>query len=260
MAKSDVKMENEETSGGIFHPLKELAQKIPSQKDAILVASFGRAGSTLIYDAVNEAMARSRFGISASAFQKITRDVAMDLPNCELRSGVVYKTHDYPDSLAGRQKVRGIFLFGSAEEAALSVHAQKAARSEDWVKLHFEHLRRPYRYDDLLQEDVLGFRDQCVAWMSFEGVPVLCLRYEGLWDNLDKISEFCGLDVRLPERRERAPKKVEPEVLERARAVYGPLDDELAKLPDCFVASPEFGARLKLRDVADTSSNTKESQ
>ncbi|GGB26460.1 hypothetical protein [Allosediminivita pacifica] len=239
---------------------KEFVQSLPTKRDAIVVASFGRAGSTLVYDAVAEAMAQHRYHAAGGLSLKVAKDEAFDLGARKLRPGVVYKTHDYPDVLSGKKNVRALFLFGSAEEAALSVHAQKAARSEDWVKLHFEHLRRPYRYDDLLQEDVLGFRDQCVAWMSFEGVPVLCLRYEGLWDNIDTISEFCGLDVRLPKRRERAPKKVEPEALERARAVYGPLDNELAKLPDCFVASPEFGSRLKLRDVADTSSNTKEAQ
>lgn len=221
------------------------AQALPTSKDGLVVASFGRAGSTLVYDALAEGMARHRFGRESDTALRIVKDGAFDLGAQTLRPGVVYKTHDYPEILAGRSNLRAVFLFGSAVDAALSVHAQKEARSEAWVREHFEHLRRPYRYDELLKEDVLGFRDQCVAWMGFEEIPVLCLRYEGLWDNAETISEFCGLDVRLPERRARAPKQVDPELLATVQEVYGPIDEDLAKLPDCFTAAPEYGARMR---------------
>lgn len=111
---------------------------------------------------------------------------------------------------------------------------RKEARSEEWVCEHFKHLRRPYRYDDLLREDVLGIRDQCVAWMGCEAIPVLCLRYETLWEHADALYEFTGLDVQLPERRPRAAKQVDPALMETAMNVYGPIDSDVSQLPDCL--------------------------
>lgn len=223
---------------------KGFLQTLPTDKDALVVASFGRAGSTLIYDALVDAMARRRFGMAHGVLHKAVEDRAFGLGYSPLRPGVIYKTHAHPTPLIGRRRVRAVFLFGSAVDAALSVHAQKDLRGEDWVKMHFEHLHRPYRYDDLLKADVLGIRDQCIAWMGFEDVPVLCMRYEGLWDNARQLSEFCGLEVKLPTRRARTPKVISPDAMAAARNVYGPLDEDMAKLPDCFVAAATFGEQM----------------
>lgn len=228
-------------------PFKTLAQCIPTDRDAIIVASFGRAGSTLVYDSLSRGMARQRFGSECYPARKFACDPAFDLQAQSLRPGVVYKTHDYPEALKTGNRARAIFMFGSAIEAAISVYSQKATRGEEWVKLHFEHLRRSYRYDDLLKEDVLGFRDQCVRWMGYVNVPVLCVRYEGLWDNVDTLSEFCGFKVQLPLRRPRAPKKLDPQLLASTKAVYGQLDRDMSPLPDCFLAAPQYGSKMRLK-------------
>ncbi len=223
---------------------KSALQKIPSPHDAIVVASFGRAGSTLIYDAVVNAMAKAKPALPYSLAQKLVQSDAFDPPMPVFRKGVVYKTHAYPDLLEGQANVRAIFLFGSAVETALSVHAQKTLRGEGWVKRHFDHLRRPYDYENLLKSDVLGLRDQCIAWMGAETHPVLCLRYEGLWENTDRISEFCGLNIRLPVKRRRTRKDIAPDLLAAAQRVYSPIDEDLARLPDCFIAESRIGRML----------------
>ncbi len=224
---------------------KEVVNHLPTRADAIVITSFGRAGSTLVFDAVTEALARARFGTDASFAQRITRDPAFADDLGHLHPGVVYKSHRYPNVLEGRERVRAVFLFGSTMDAALSVHAQKSLRGEGWVKQHFEHLQRPYRYDALLSEDVLGFREQCIAWMGYQKAPVLCMRYEGLWDNQDKLSKFCGLDISLPPRRERDKKQVDATLLDAAKGIYGPIDDDLARLPDCFEAAPEYADMMR---------------
>ncbi len=225
-------------------PAKRAAQRLPTGRDTIVVASFGRAGSTLVYKALNEGMARARFGTDAYVARKVVRDYAFDLTTCPMRPGVVYKSHDYPENLAQSDGVRAVFLFGSTVDAALSAYTQKDQLGEAWIRQHFQHLRRPYRYDELLVEDVLGFRDQCLSWMGFEGCPVLCMRYEGLWDNANLLSEFTGLDIRMPKRRARSEKDVSPELVALAEESYGPLDAALARLPDAFVAQPKYAALL----------------
>lgn len=219
---------------------------LPTAHPALVVASFGRAGSTVVWDALRMAMARARLGPLASTNPEVCSGLAFNFPQGDaLRPGIVYKTHDYPDMMVASRRVRAVFLFGSAVEAALSVHEQKALRGEGWVRQHFHHLHRPYRYDALLDADVLGMRDQCVAWMGYTASPVLCLRFEALWDNVDRLSEFCGLEVRLPARKPRKTKEVSPDLLARAKATYAPLDAALAALPDCFEAAPDYARRLR---------------
>ena len=221
-------------------PAKRIAQRLPTNIDKIVVASFGRAGSTLVFDALIAAVARKRFNSDAYLPRKIVKDYAFDLSSEKLRPGVVYKTHDYPKHLLGQEGVRAVFLFGSATDAALSARIQMSIRGETWVRKHFQHLRRPYRFEDLLREDVLGFHEQCVAWMGFTYAQVLCLRYECLWDNATTLSQFTGLDVRLPARRARNANQVSPDQKVLAHETYGPLDFKLAQLPDAFIAGPEY--------------------
>ena len=225
---------------------KNYMQRLPTRHGPIVVASFGRAGSTLVYDAVVEAMSRKRFGTTHDFAQRIIRDVAYDRPPKKFRAGAVYKTHLNPEILSGKG-LRAIFMFGSAENAALSVHAQIHLKGEDWVKQHFKHLQRAYRIDRILQEDVLGFQDQCAAWMGYQHIPVLCLRYETLWNNLDKLSAFCNLDIALPQYRQRTQPKLELHQKEHARSTYQPLDNILAKLPNCFIADPKFSHMITAR-------------
>lgn len=225
--------------------IKRRVQSLRKGQDAIVVASFGRAGSTLIYTAVTEAMASAQYGRCTRLTRRLSQDDDFDLPPTKFRSGVVYKTHDYPTFLDSPGGIRGIFLFGSALDAALSVHAQKDLRGEDWVQRHFDHLRRPYRYDDIFKEDVLGFREQCISWMGCDKVPILCLRYEDLWDNVDQISKFCGVEVTLPERRARKSKDVPSENMLATQQVYGPIDAALARLPGAFIAAPKYADMMR---------------
>lgn len=225
--------------------IKRSVQSLRKGHDAIVVASFGRAGSTLIYDAATDAMANAQYGRCNRLTRRLSQDDEFDLPPTKFHAGVVYKTHDHATFLDTSKGVRSIFLFGSALDAALSVHEQKDLRGEDWVKSHFQHLRRPYRYDDLFKEDVLGFRDQCISWMGYDKAPVLCLRYEDLWDNVDQISEFCGTEITLPERRARKQKDVPSENLRAAQQVYGSVDDALARLPGAFVAAPKYADMMR---------------
>lgn len=227
--------------------IKKTLQMWPTRLTALVVSSFGRAGSTLVYNAVAEATTKARFGVINKYTLRITMDQIFESPPEILRPGVVYKTHDYPEMLLGRGPVKSVFLFGSAVDAALSVHAQQSVRGEDWVRSHFKHLRRPYRYNEIFHHDVLGFRDQCISWMGFQESPVLCIRYESLWENVDKLSEFCGVSVSLPERRMRAKKDANPKLIEGARRIYGPLDKDMASLPDCFLAHPKYMEMVKLK-------------
>ncbi|MEM9880564.1 MAG: hypothetical protein AAF862_14935, partial [Pseudomonadota bacterium] len=200
---------------------KSAFQRLPTDLDTILVASFGRAGSTLVFEAVSKALAAQRFFLPQSFSKRLVRDHdTFFLSMGSLKRGVVYKTHDYPSSLNGNlDRVKAIFLFGSAVDAALSVYQQKQTHGEDWIKLHFQHLRQPYRFNDLFKEDVLGLEEQCRAWMTCTSIPVLCMRYETLWTSTDALSQFCGTTIELPEKRARKPKHINADLLKLANSI-----------------------------------------
>lgn len=215
---------------------KRIYRMIPSDRPAIIQASYGRSGSTLVYNALAEAMSVARFGRKRS----FVWDESWTLGEKALRRGMVYKTHDYPGALAGRDDLRTVFVFGTATDAALSVVMQEKERGRAWIDEHLDHLKAPGTFDDLLTYDSLGIGAQLEAWATFDQSPVLCLRYEALWDSVDTLRAFTGLPVELPERRERSQKTVPAETVSAVEAVYGPIDDRLARLPDVFRSGPEI--------------------
>ena len=236
-------MKRKELSARALYALKRAVQTaVPTRHPALIVASFGRSGSTVLASAVTQAMARARFGPAARPARWFVRDWVLDTPGMTLRRGVVYHTHHQPhDVLSPACPTRVLFAFGTASDSILSVYGQRP----EWIRQHFIHLGQPSAPERLLEADVLGYTGQCVAWMGCQSAPVLCVRYETMWDNVDRIAEFCGLPVVLPARRARAPKPADPRIVEKARAVHADLDAALASLPDIFVAAPEFAARVR---------------
>lgn len=120
-----VAQSRQDFSSRTLRVLKRTVQKLPTSLDGVVVASFGRAGSTVVYGALSEAMARRRFLVGGRSSAKIVKAGSWFLDAQALNPGVIYKTHDYPDALSGKRNLRAVFLFGSTIDAALSVYEQK---------------------------------------------------------------------------------------------------------------------------------------
>jgi len=230
-----------EDNSEIKTKIKRLAQRIiPNTKEPILVSSFGRAGSTLVYNALVDAVAKDRFLFSTRLSRAVCHDTAWDISSKRLLNGVVYKTHDYPAGLAEKIPAKSVFLFGSAIESSLSVYLMGQLKGPGWVEDHMKHLKSTGNSEDILERDTLGFVPQAKAWFGFVDAPVLCLRYETLWSNIDILSDFCEQKVVLPAQRERAHKNFPPDLLEKAQKLYGPLEEGIRGLPDAFIAEPKY--------------------
>jgi hypothetical protein len=208
-----------------------------SLKPCVIVASMGRSGSTLCFSTLNRS-ARTWLVRNPARFEP-------SLSRASLRRGTIIKTHDYPDGLRTRDTIaKVLFIFGSTCEAALSVYTCKDRFGADWVAEHFRNCKSPFAFDDLLEFDALGMTQQIKAWSVFDQVPVLCVRFDALWAYSDDIARFTGYPFDLPPRQTRASQSVPEDVRQRARAVYAPLDEKIARLPDLFMAGPEMAPRL----------------
>lgn len=217
---------------------KALQLSIPTRYDPIIVASMGRAGSSLIYDALSEGLARARFGPLKAFGRKIVREFAWDLSGRIFTPGVVYKTHALANELPSDCKARVVFVFASASDAALSVLSCYDRYGTDWIARHFANMRANGGFEELGERDVLRFEEQIDGWLGIDHVKVLGLRYEGLWDNVDALSNFVGFPVVLPEKElRRSRQNLDMMTARRFAATYRQLDEKIATLPDCVLSS-----------------------
>lgn len=92
---------------------------------------------------------------------------------------------------------------------------------------------------------VVASFDRAGSTLVYDDLPVLCLRYEALWNSALSLSEFCGLDMTFPSRRPRAPTWVEPNLLESACSNYESIGNDLAELLGIFVAGSNFDTQMQ---------------
>lgn len=202
----------------------------------VVVASMGRAGSTLVFDALVEGMALRRFGRAGQrlGLERLVRSWAFDLTQTPLIGGVVYKTHDFPPPGLAQHNPKIVYVFGSASQAAVSVHSCVDRYGRAWVDQHFRHLRARGRFEDMWTQDVLRFEDQIDAWTQVADLDVLAVKFDALWDHERTMSDFLGVRVKLPPRRDRLAASADADVMARARSLYAALDARIAALPDVF--------------------------
>ncbi len=206
----------------------------------IVIASIGRSGSTVLYKSI----LGPRQGFLSRKLRK--RDsFQQDLAKETMRPGAIIKTHDFPEPLLRRsEKIKVVFCFGSALEAALSVYGKSIRNDQGWIRNHLEHLHATGGIEDLLSVDILRMGEQILSWATFQAVPVLCVKYDALWSNQEEIGEFCGRTLELPVRKGRTPKDYPEEIVNTAIQTYGPIDAIADQLPDIFLGSKHFDPLL----------------
>lgn len=213
-----------------------LQRILPSRHQPIIVASMGRSGSTIVWKAVCNAIAKDRFKFLGSLGLKIVSDSAWDLKARQYLPGVVYKTHGLAHELPPDSNAKVVFLFGSASDAALSVLSCEQRYGSEWIKAHFDHLRARGTIDDLGKRDVLRFAEQLEGWIGLAGVRRLILRYEALWEFQSTLSEFVGVPVELPPRLKRAsPESIDRQTRAQFLATYRELDKHIDEIPRCRI-------------------------
>jgi hypothetical protein len=217
--------------------VKNLCQRLLISKcPPIIVASMGRSGSTLIFDAIRHSRARSWCEPLSRFKARVFSDDAWDLEKKEFRNGVVYKTHCLAYELPAGSNARVIFLFGPASDSALSVLSCRDKYGEDWIQEHLQHLRANGKFEDIGEKDVLRFADQLDSWMGYHDSKRLILHYDAIWDHQKLISEFCGFPVNLPARRPRSGvTKADEATRKKFKATYSELDQRIESLPRCKI-------------------------
>jgi tetratricopeptide (TPR) repeat protein len=147
-------------------------------------------------------------------------------------SGSVKKTH----GLAPKQLPKGykvIFVFGNIINSVISTKKSR------YDQVHFINCgcsQNPENTDIYL-EDSLNYEAMFDSWNKNNGYPVICVRYETIYENLKPISRFLGITLSLPPQKKRTTKYSDcnEEELQKIKKTYKNLIDKVNNAPDVAI-------------------------
>lgn len=211
-----------------------LQRELAGDLRPVVIASMSRSGSTMLYRKVVSRWLDIRFGPDGPELLPCFADAAWRLDQTPLIGGVVYKTHDLPENLPRSARAKVVFTYRKASDVALSIADKYANFGDPWFHSHRHHLGGSGGYEDFLRADTLGLERQIDRWSAAEGLDVLGLRFETLWDHQRELDEFLGFAVKLRQRRPSPRPPAPPALVERLGETYGALDRKIAAMPDVF--------------------------
>jgi len=177
----------------------------------VVVASTGRAGSTMLFNALCQGFVRSHYNVDPSSVLgsfvlKLVSAYSNRLSDVEKVPYPVQKTHALYQPRY-RHSARYIFVYGDPLESAQSVDLMTKKNGVAWFSEHLYHLEASGDLCDLFRKDILRYEDQLRKWGGAPKDSVFAVSYEDLWVKKSEIAQFVGFEFDLPERRPRTPKK-----------------------------------------------------
>ena len=199
--------------------------------NSYIVASLGRCGSQLMTVALHNHL--WGFLEHQKSFLKKTRPFIRQYPE-KFKNGIVHKTHLYPTNYPSNCKV--VFTFGNPMDIVMSVI--KKSRDPSWGPAHYKNMAADWnRNNTILSEDVLNLEKMFDAFYQPQTCDTLCVRYETMWHNEDKISEFLGFEFNLPNKKERdatsMKKHLSKDQIKNFNTGYATIIEKINKAEDC---------------------------
>ncbi|MFO7839798.1 MAG: sulfotransferase domain-containing protein [Desulfosalsimonadaceae bacterium] len=192
-------------------------------KGSVLVASVPRCGSTFLVRALG------CFGPGSTCPKTFdccfVRDLAC-LPNKKFM-----KTHSLaPSSIP--EDVKVIFLFGDPVAAIVSTY-QKRFDHDHFLNCGYHS----DSYPDIFNRDDLGYERIFDAWTrEGKGYPVLAVRYEKLFDNVNILQDFLECEIDLGKKKSRTT-VINPDTARSLSIVYKSLINKVNSFPDVKLLS-----------------------
>jgi hypothetical protein len=139
--------------------------------------------------------------------------------------------------------IRAVFLFGDPYKAVVST------REKRWDR-HTWEVNGWFREEppDIYKRDDLGYEEKFDTWTEPHDYPVLALRYEKMWENLDLLERYLGCPVDLPPKRERST-TVPPHLQKSLEDVYGDLKKKIDAAPDAWMPGRDRSSDISVEDI-----------
>lgn len=214
--------------GKLFSPLDK----------AILVNSYGRSGSTMLTKSIISSLAKRRSKLFNKILRRSFGSQAWNIDETAIRPGFVYKTHDYPPQNHISTDIRVVYIFADPIEVVLSlIRIFNNLASDEWMRMHFEHLKAEYVEDfySIIDCDILNLEKHFDSWLAESSLPVAFVRYEKLWENQNNIGKFLNIPLELPPYRERAAyQSTDSAIIQRLERTYSRLRKKVYNCRDFF--------------------------
>lgn len=199
-----------------------------------VIAGLGRCGTDLVFNATRDHI-RESYGRCHGGFKRCISAMEHVSPEhlCDHQPGHAYKTHDYPNGVSKHRNGRFVFMFGDPIDLVLS--AQYNTNPEE----HYMNLRvDPRRAEtlDFLTEDTMRLEDMFNDWCRITTPNVKRVRYETMWENIDELNEFLGLEIKLPTKRKRTTNRSDypQDHIRKMERTYLHLTRSINESPDIF--------------------------
>jgi len=184
----------------------------------VIIASMGRAGSTLMFEVVCQKYRNGNF-------------VIFDRKR-SLLDDWAYKTHSLPDFIPDNAKV--IYLFTNPMDCIVSAHKYTN------MQQHYIHLGGDWdNHEKWLEQDTLRLEKNFDAWYRPQRFELMTLRYETMFDYIDEIKGFCQAQLNFPPRRERRVDWSQHESAAKLLDTYRGLDEKVANAKDMMLWMPK---------------------
>jgi len=187
---------------------KVISKKISKNENAIVVASCGRSGSTML----TESLALSSIEYGVGYIEKKMADAVTkwdwDLKTENLERGYIHKTHDYPPKSIEIEGAKFIYVYADPYEVVYSTIRKFREEGQEWIREHAKHMKSEIcSVEEIMKADALGLENNFDAWRNISSKNVMILNYENIWNRRGEISEFVGYDVKIPKKKERRSSK-----------------------------------------------------
>jgi len=227
----------------------KLAEVLLHGSAPVLCASIGRVASARVHKALVQERSNAIFGFRRYEDQAFIREAAWELKGVRFRRGAIYKTHDFPYDLVPSRRLKIVFLYGRPSDTILSLIRCYKTKGPGWMERHFAHMHADGDYAEILERDVLRIGEQIEAWSAVRHANVLGIRYGALWNHLDILNKFVGIEVNWPPFIERNFLDIDPATVAMARENYRELDLRESRLPDYFFSWPREAVASKSPDA-----------
>jgi len=206
--------------------------------EGIVVASNGRAGSTVLYESLRRGYVERYLYCPSSNIERFLCSIVgafvARLDDIYAASPIIMKTHDLRPAILN-DRVKYIYLHGGPLEAVLSVEGVVNSMGESWFYEHQYHLCGRGDYEDRYRVDVLNYEGQLESWLGEKHSNLLVIGYEDLWERKKDIEKFVGFALEFPEKKPRRSKPTPPYINYELFNRLHKLRDSLIKSNKCLV-------------------------
>ena len=207
-----------QTKDFIYKNLKKFIKKLSfyllsksSDNNKIVVASNGRAGSTMLFLEIQKSFIKENAYFSKIFLRYFKNKPYLEGPFGEFLVNLedlnnatfpIIKTHSTPHE--NNKSSKYIFVYSDPLSSAISVYNRVLKEGIDFYLSHLKHLNSIGLFERIFYEDTLNYEKQLTRWKRQSDSNLLLIKLPEIWSRKTEIEDFLGFRINLPAKREQS--------------------------------------------------------